>query len=96
VVLGTCRAAGVPENPAKAQEMFKAGEVKVPRSTFLLAMASALQGQAALYSRNKLDDPAKLKVFCERAQEALKSLPESTEAKDLESKIQKTLKANKV
>jgi hypothetical protein len=96
VLLATCAASGNPDDSAKSQEAFKAAEVKVERPIFVLTMAAALYDQAQLYTRNKLDDPQKLTVFCERAQEALKSLPESTEAKDLDSKIQKTLKANKV
>jgi hypothetical protein len=92
VLLNTCRAVGTPNNPAKAQELFKAGDVKVPRATFVLAMADALHNGAQLYGRNKLDDPAKLKIFCGRAQEAIKAIPSTKETKELETKIQNTLK----
>lgn len=96
IVLTLCRAAGAPDNPAKTQEQFKAGEVKVPRATFMLAMADALHKDAQLYTRNKLDDPTKMKIFCERAQEALKTIPPCKETKELDSKIQATLKKNKI
>lgn len=96
VVLSVCRASGSPDDVAKMQEMFKAGEVKVPRAVFLLSMANSLHDTAQLYTRNKLDDPSKLKILCGRAQEAVKMLPESKETKELDGKIQATLKRNKV
>jgi hypothetical protein len=95
VLLTTCAASGSPDDAAKAQEAFKAAEVKVERPIFVLTMANALYDAAQLYTRDKLDDPQKLAVFCERAQEALKSLPESKESKELGGKIEKILKANK-
>ena len=95
VVLATCRAAGNPDDAAKTQEMFKAGEVKVPRAVFVMTMAGALHDEAQLFTRNKQDEPDKLKIFCERAQEALKSIPETKETKGLDAKIQATLKKNK-
>jgi len=96
ILLTTCRAAGNPDDTAKTREMFKAGEAKVPRAVFVLAMANSLHDQAQLYSRNKLDEPEKLKIFCARAQEALKSLPESKETKELNGRIETTLKRNKI
>ena len=95
VLLSTCRAVGSPNDAARAQELFKAGDVKVPRAQFVLAMAGALHDSAQLYTRNKLDDPQKINIFCERAQEAVKGLPESKETKELLSKIQVTLKKSK-
>jgi hypothetical protein len=95
VVLATCRASGTPDDAAKVQAVFRAGEVKVPHAVFTLAMAHALHEHAQLFSRNKLDQPERLKIFCERAQAALKTLPESKETKDLNGKIQATLKKAK-
>jgi len=95
VLLNTCKAAGAPDDVAKVQGLFKAGEVKVPRAVFVTAMAAALHDEAQLFSRNKLDEPDKLKILCERAQEALKTLPETKEIKELGVKIQATLKKNK-
>ena len=48
VVLSVCRAAGAPADTAKAQALFKAGEVKVPRAEFSLAMANSLYDQSQL------------------------------------------------
>jgi hypothetical protein len=92
VLLNTCRAVGSPDDAAKTQEIFKAGEVKLPRAEFVLAMAAAMHDTAEVYSRNKLDDPQKMEIFCTRAQEALKSVPESKERKELLAKIAATLK----
>lgn len=96
VLLATCRAAGAPDDTAKAQELFRTGEVKVPRATFILAMANALHEEAQLYGRQKLDLPDKLKIFCDRAQEALRSIPQTKETKELDTKIKATLKRARV
>lgn len=58
-------------------------------------MAAALFDQSQLFSRQKLDDPEKMKLFCMRAQEALKTVPESKTTKELNAKIDKALKPAK-
>jgi len=95
VLLATCRAAGAPGDPAKAQDLLKSGAAKVPRATFVQAMATALFEQAQLYGHNKMDDPDKMKIFCSRAQDALKLLPASKQTDDLNKKIQSALKKSK-
>ncbi|MFB3829112.1 MAG: hypothetical protein ACE15B_20260 [Bryobacteraceae bacterium] len=95
VLLAACQAAGAPGDAAKAQAMFKAGDAKVPRGQFVLAMAAVLHDSAQLFTRNKLDQPDKLQIFCERALETLKGLPENKDTKDLKAKIEATLKKNK-
>ena len=92
VLQATCRAVGAAEDSAKAEQMFRAGAVQVPREVFMLAMASALQETGQLFSRTKLDDPERLKLFNTRALETLKTLPESKETTALNNKIQKALK----
>jgi hypothetical protein len=96
ILLATCRAAGAPEDPAKTQGLFKDPPVKVPRAVMFAAMANALYAQSQLYLPRKLDDPEKMRIFCSRAQEALKTVPESKETKELNSKIQAALKRAKV
>src|SRR5262249_32308298 len=71
VLLETCRAAGAPDDTAKAVDLFKAGSVQVPRATFLPAMANSLYDQAQLHGPRKLDDPEKLKVLSNLALGAL-------------------------
>ena len=92
LLLATCRAAGAKDDPAKAQDLLKTGEAKVPRAAFVQAMAVALYDASQLYSRTKLDQPDKMKVFCGRAQEALKTIPDSKDGQDLDKKIQAALK----
>src|ERR1700722_4701889 len=95
VLLAACRAAGAAGDPAKAQDLLKNGEAKVARATFVQAMATALYEQSQLYSHNKMDDPDKMKIFCSRAQGALKLVPASKESDDLNKKIEAALKKSK-
>jgi hypothetical protein len=92
VLLATCRAAGATNDPAKTQELLKTGEAKIPRATFVEAMAAALFDESQLYAYNKLDQPDKMKIFCSRAQEALKTAPASNESQDPDKKIQAALR----
>ncbi len=95
VLLAACRAAGAPDDLAKTQELLKAGEAKVPRPVFLAAAARSLYDYSQLYTAARLDDPSKMKIFCERAQDALKAVPESKETKELSGKIATALKPGK-
>jgi hypothetical protein len=95
VVLAACRAAGAKNDPAKALDLLKTGDAKVPRATFIQAMAAALFEESQLYSHNKLDQPDKMTIFCSRAEEALKQVPASKESGDLEKKIQAAMKKAK-
>jgi hypothetical protein len=96
VLLATCRAAGAADDPAKVQDLLKSGDGKVARAAFVTAMANVLYEQSQLYSHQKLDDPEKQKIFCSRALEALKTLPESKETKALNTKIEASLKPKKL
>jgi hypothetical protein len=96
ILLEACRAVGAPNDAAKTQEIFKPGSVQVAKATFLNGMAEVLHEQAQLYGRRKLDQPDKLKIFCDRALEVVKQLPDSKDRKELEKKIGATLKENKV
>jgi PIN domain nuclease of toxin-antitoxin system len=95
VLLDTCRAAGAPDDPAKAQDLLKSGEAKVPKAAFLQAMAASLFEESQLYTRNKLDEPDKMKIFCTRAEATLKLIPASKDTEDLDKKIQAALKKAK-
>lgn len=92
VLLAACAAVGAPDDPAKTQEVLKAPEPKVARAVFVTAMANVLFEQSQIFSRQKLDDPEKMKILCTRAQDALKGVPESKATKDLNAKIAKVLK----
>ncbi|MCS6953141.1 MAG: hypothetical protein RMK57_11400 [Bryobacterales bacterium] len=95
VLLVTCEAVGAPEDMAKAQQIFKAAEVKVPHDVFAVAMVRNLHEQAKLFGRTKLDMPDRVELFCNQALEALKHVKETKETKDLAKKIQETLKEAK-
>ncbi len=95
VVLTATRAAGAAGDVAKAQEMFKSGDAKVPRDVFVLAMANALYDQSQLFTVTKLDQPQRLKFFCDHALEAVKTVPPSKDTKDVMAKIQAALKKAK-
>ena len=95
VLLAACRAAGAPDDVAKTESILKDPEAKVPRATFVLAMAQGLYNASQLYTSRKLDDPSKLTIFAERAQDAMKTVPESKDGKELNSKIAATLKKGK-
>jgi hypothetical protein len=96
VVLAASRIVGSPDDPAKALEVFKASEVRIPRATFVFALARLMYDQADLFTSNKLDQPNRLKLMCDVASQALGSIPETKETKALAARIQATLKKNKV
>jgi hypothetical protein len=58
-------------------------------------MANALYDQSQLYTRVKLDQPDRLMFFCTHALEALKTVPQSKDTKELAKKIQGVLKSKK-
>lgn len=92
VLMSACRAAGAPEDPPKAQEVFKASNPEVPRATFLLAMAQSMFELSQLYAPRKLDHPERFKLLLKNAGEALGPLPESKEKAELAKKIQAAVK----
>jgi len=91
ILLAMVRAAGAPEDPPKAEQILKSGGGKVPRATFMLAMAQTLYDEADLYSWKKENDSDKRMILCHRAQDVLKSLPESSDTKALSAKIEKVI-----
>lgn len=95
VLLSVVQAVGAEDDAAKALEIFKKGDVKIARPVFLLAVAKALTEQADLFSRTKLDQPNRLALLCDEAEEALKSIPATEETKDLTARISKMRKAAK-
>jgi hypothetical protein len=92
VLAETSRVVGAPDDTAKATDLFKSGSAQVPRATFMEGMANSLYEQSQLYTPRKLDDPTKVKVFSDLASEALKSVPESKQTKELADKIKKATK----
>jgi hypothetical protein len=95
VLLSVCRATGNKEDAAKALEMFKAGEVRVPRDVFLLSVATGLHQLTDLFTAAKLDQPNRTQMLCAEASEAIKAIPASKETKQLSTKIAATMKKAK-
>jgi hypothetical protein len=92
VLLETCAAAGASDDTAKALDLFKSGSAKVPRASFMTAMANVLYEESQLFGPRKQDDPEKLKIFTNLASGALKDVPESKQTKELSAKIQGGIK----
>jgi hypothetical protein len=92
VLLETCAAAGASDDTAKALDLFKSGGAKVPRASFMTAMANVLYVESQLFGPRKLDDPEKLKIFTNLAAGALKDVPETKQTKELSAKIQGGIK----
>jgi hypothetical protein len=95
VLLAACRAAGAPDDTAKGESILKDPEATVPRGTFAVAMAQTLFELSKLYGPTKADEPEKMRIFCERADDALKGVPETKQSKELAGKIQTALKKKK-
>jgi hypothetical protein len=92
VLLQASAMAGAPDDVAKAQDLLKAGTLTVPRAAFLTVMANTLFDESKLYGSRQADKPDRLKIFCNRALDALKTVPETKQTKDLGAKIAKSLK----
>jgi hypothetical protein len=92
VLLSTARAAGVGDDAAKVVQMLRQGPVKVPRDEFLRAMAQSLYDRAELYMPRKMDQPKRLQMLYGVAVQALKSVNQNKNDKELNKKMQDTLK----
>lgn len=92
VLLATCAAAGAPEDPARTQELLKPGTLQVPRAAFIMTMATTLFEESKLYGPRQVDNLDRMKIFCTRALDALKTVPETKQTKELSTKITKSLK----
>jgi hypothetical protein len=93
VLLQASAAAGAPDDVAKAQDRFKSGTLQVPRAAFVTLMAGTLFDESKLYGMRQIGNPDRVKIFCTRALDALKTVPETKETKDLSTKIAKSMKS---
>jgi hypothetical protein len=92
VLLSLCCVVGYTGDSAKTAEVMKTTEVKVPRETFLLGAACALEEHSALFGPTKLDQPNRSNVMLQEALEALQQLPKSGDSTALTDKLQRALK----
>lgn len=96
VLRSASRAVGAPDDPPKAAEIYKPGKAEISADVFRLQMATLLHEQAQLFGPTKLDQPQRVKMLCDEAVEALKTVPASKQTKELMTKIQATLKKSRV
>ncbi len=96
VLLATCRAVGATEDPAKALELFKAGDPQVPATAFRVHMASQLYDVTDLFGPMKLDQPQRAKLLLKEAMETVEEVPATKQTKELRGRIQGLLKKNKL
>jgi hypothetical protein len=85
-------AAGAAGDTAKAQAVFQAGNVQVPRDTFLVAIADNLYDLAQLFSRGGVDQVDRLEWMSNKGLEILKSVKETSDSKDLGFRFELLLK----
>jgi len=85
-------AVGNQGNPQAALAIFQAAEVRIPRSTFIYGMARLLYEESDLFGSQRMDRPDRFILMCREAREALRSIPETEETKELASMIEDTLK----
>lgn len=96
VVLAARRVSGAGKDYAKAADLFQSGTAQVPREVFVLGMAEALFNQSELYKANKLDLPNRLKLMCDEALEGLDTIPTTSDARKLKTRIQGTIQKIKL
>jgi hypothetical protein len=94
VLLAVSAAVGSPEDPAAAQAAFQTAEVRVPRQTFMVGMAKLLYDESELFGPQRMDRLERFVLMCREASEALRSIPQSDDTKELAIKIEDTLKKN--
>lgn len=70
VLMAVCRAVGATQDVAKAEQILSRVPAMESRATFGNAIGEMLDAESVLYSRNKLDEPAKLAALRERAEMA--------------------------
>jgi hypothetical protein len=92
VVRTVSQVTGNPDDGAKTLELFKAGEPKVPRPTFLFGLSKSLNDASALYGPTRLDQPQRLRLLGQQALDTLAAIPETKDTKALKEKIQAALK----
>jgi hypothetical protein len=92
VIYALSRLAGAPDQPAKVEEMFRAGDVQVPREKFLFGMAQLFTEQAQLYDRKHIADPRRAGMMLVHATNALQDVPEDKQVKELRDKIKRLQK----
>jgi hypothetical protein len=88
----TCKVTDAGEDAGKARQLLAQADPSVPKGTYFLTIAGALNDISEVYSSKNLDDPNRQAVVLREALEALKLAPQNKASKDLTAKINATLK----
>jgi len=92
VLLAASVAVGSPDDPGKAEAVFQAAEVRIPRETFFYGMAKLLYQEADLFGPMGMDRQDRFILMCRAAAETLQTIPQSQAAEALSAEIRSTLK----
>jgi hypothetical protein len=92
VLMSACNAAGAPNDAARLAEVLKSETASVKTEIFQRAMAESLYQLSDMYGRKKLGKPDYQKFFLTQSMDALKSVSEDKNCKELKKKIETGLK----
>jgi hypothetical protein len=85
-------AVGYPEDPAAALAAFQSVAGCIPREVFISGIAGLLYEQSDLFGARRMNRPDRFILMCRTAREALQSIPQSDETKELATQIESALK----
>ena len=94
VLRAVSTAGGHPDDPAAARAAFQSAGGCVPREVFIQRMAGLLYEQSDLFSAGRMNRSDRFILMCRVATEALRSIPQSEEANELDTQIENALKNN--
>jgi len=96
VVLAATAAVGAGEDVAKGQQALGAAGGQIDHDVFALSLAQTFYDLSWIFSRDKLNLPDRVELFCSEGLEAAKSITKETkESKKITSDLEKMLKSVK-
>jgi hypothetical protein len=91
LVRSVSAAVGFPDDPSKAQVLFRTPEVLVPHEIFVGSMAKLLYEESNLFGPGQMYRPDLLILMRREAVQALQSIPRTQDRNELLRKLQETL-----
>ncbi len=96
VVMAAAAAVGAGEDVAKAQQMFGEAGGQIDHDVFAMFLAQTFYDLSWIFSRDKLNLPDRVELFCGEGLDAAKSIQKETkESKKIASDLEKMLKSVK-
>jgi hypothetical protein len=92
VLRSVSAAVGFPDDPSKAQVLFRTPEVLVPREIFVGSMAKLLYEESNLFGPGQMYRPDLVTLMRREAVQALQSIPRTQDRNELLRKLQETWK----